>query len=77
MLIGEAKKRYQKEYMRRRRAEQHADEVEYCLFCDKPKDEVTVLVSAPEPYAGRICDVCAAAADGTAREWKRFPATRS
>jgi hypothetical protein len=33
MLTGEAKKRYQKEYLRRRRAEQRADEVECCSFC--------------------------------------------
>jgi hypothetical protein len=73
MLTGEAKKRYQKEYLRRRRAEQRADEVECCSFCGTA-DEVHTLITAPEeaPCAGYICDVCAGHAYHTCAERQRF-----
>jgi hypothetical protein len=76
MLTGEAKKRYQKEYLRRRRAEQRAEEVECCSFCGTA-DEVHTLVAAPEeaPFPASICDVCAGYAFHTAAERRRFGST--
>jgi hypothetical protein len=74
MLTGEAKKRYQKEYLRRRRAEQRADEVECCSFCGTA-DEVHTLVTAPKeaPCPAYICEKCAGDAYYTLVERRRFP----
>jgi hypothetical protein len=63
-LQGEAKREYQREYMRRKRLglpTRIADEeIEYCSFCGKPADQVNVLVRAPEdaPHNAFICDSC-------------------
>jgi hypothetical protein len=61
-LQGEAKRQYQREYMRRRRemiAEEAAEP--WCSFCGKPASEVRVLVRAPTdaPLPAHICDGCA------------------
>jgi hypothetical protein len=75
MLTGEAKRAWQREYIRRKRAE----EIEKrCSFCGKWAEEVSALVAAPKeaPRAAFICDVCADRAAYTAAEWKRFPSSR-
>jgi hypothetical protein len=64
-LQGEAKREYQREYMRRKRAGLPTriaeDATPWCDFCGKSASEVRVLVRAPTdaPYPAHICDECA------------------
>jgi hypothetical protein len=80
-LRGEAKRTYQREYMRRRKAEQLADDIECCGFCGIQVDEQHPLVrSKPEaPFMAYICGPCAESADYTVRymldERKRYGPT--
>jgi hypothetical protein len=77
MLTGEAKRAWQREYMRRKRAEQPtrvADETGecWCSFCGTSEG---TLVTAPKeaPYPAYICEKCAGDAYYTLVERRRFP----
>jgi len=65
-LQGEAKREYQREYMRRKRAglptrTAEEDAKPFCDFCGMSASEVRRLIRAPTdaPYPAHICDKCA------------------